>query len=96
MPSLSKSDKERIATIANRFREQLLHSSSVKAIDADRAAGLLRARMEENIVREKEIEAEAMTVLRKHGQAIYQEGADFQKLLSEGKKVIAKKKGFTL
>lgn len=64
--------------------------------DPEGVRGAVRAILRATEAEEKTIEAEAERLLRVHGGAIYREGADFAKMLEDGKKIIAKKKGFPL
>jgi hypothetical protein len=88
--------KERIDRLAGVLAESLAHSPALTLKNPSEAKALFRNMLTENLRIEHEIEEEVMATLQKHGQAIYQQKADFQKLLTEGKRVIAKKRNFVL
>lgn len=88
--------RERIDRLAVMLEAALKRSPAVTLNKPAEARAVFSNHVTESLRIEQEIEQETMAMLQKHGQAIYQQNADFQKLLNEGKRVIAKKRGFVL
>lgn len=87
---------DRLDIISKRILEALDKASMAEVVNPEEVRHIVRNLMTENLREEYEIEQEVMETLRKHGQKIYEQNADFQKMLYEGKKILAKKKNFTL
>ncbi|HYF55024.1 MAG TPA: DUF507 family protein [Salinarimonas sp.] len=88
--------KERIDRLAAQLLSELQKAPGVQVKNAEAVKAVFRAVLVQNLQEEYAIEEEATALLRQHGQQIYEANADFQKMLQEGKKVLAKKKGFIL
>jgi len=63
---------------------------------ADAVVSVVRHRVLENLSLEQEIEEEAKAKLEPHKAQILREGADYAKMLQEGKRQIAKKRGVVI
>ncbi len=88
--------KERIQGLANLFVQELEKGRGVEIKDAGKVRAIFVNTILENLRQEEELEKEVAGTLRKHGQQIYEKGADFQKMLQDGKRILAKKRGFVL
>ena len=88
--------KERIDQLADQVASALGTFPGVQLKNAEEAKTIFRLALAENLREEHEIEQEALALLKQHGQEIYAANADFQKMLQDGKKILAKKKGFVL
>lgn len=88
--------KERIDALAVQAVATMEANPRLQVKNAAEARALLRLRLTADLEEEHAIEEEVFRMLQQHGQKIYQENADFQKMLQDGKKILAKKKGFTL
>ncbi len=69
---------------------------NVKLLDADKTVSIVRRRMIENLKMEEELEEEAERMLAPHRAEIIRTGADYGKMLAEGKRTLAKKRGFVI
>ncbi|MCB2156046.1 DUF507 family protein [bacterium] len=67
---------------------------NVTVKDPNAVVTTVRRLLVENLQMEAQIEREAEEMLKPHRQQILREGADYQAMLREGKKTLAKKKGF--
>lgn len=74
--------------------QSMKRSPLVEVKNPNMVATIVRRSLVENLRMEEEIEREAEEMLKPHRQRILQEGADYQGMLREGKKTLAKKKGF--
>ena len=74
----------------------LQNHPNVTVEDPDAIVGIARHRILEDLAAEQEIEEEAKAKLEPHKAQILREGADYAKMLQEGKRQIAKKRGFVL
>lgn len=88
--------RERIDRLATMLEAALKQSAALALKNPAGARAIFSNALVENLRIEQEIEQETLATLQKHGQAIYQQNADFQNLLNQGKRVIAKKRGFVL
>lgn len=88
--------KERIDALANRVLEDLKNTPRIEVEKAGEAKAIFRARLIDNLAEERKLEEEVLETLRAHGQKLYEQDVDFQKMFHEGKKMLARKKGFTL
>ncbi|MCC6546087.1 DUF507 family protein [Candidatus Sumerlaeota bacterium] len=88
--------RERIDRLAVMVEAALKQSAAVTLKKPAEGRAIFSNALAENLRIEHDIEQETLATLQKHGQAIYQQNADFQALLNQGKKVIAKKRGFVL
>ena len=88
--------KERIDSLVNRIEVEIARAEGLEVAKPADLRAIVRTTLTENLQQEHDIEQEAMEMLRAHGQQIYEQNADFQNMLQEGKKILAKKKGFTL
>lgn len=88
--------RERLEQLADRVLEALEKAGDLEVLDADSVRAVVKGTLVENLREEFELEREAFEMLRSHGQKIYEQNADFQKMLLEGKKILAKKRNFTL
>ena len=88
--------KERLDALAERLVEQLENTHGIDVRKPEEVKSIFKALLAENLREEHELEQEVMETLRAHGQQIYEQNADFQRMFFEGKKILAKKKGFTL
>lgn len=88
--------KEHISRLASQVLAAMQKSPAVEVRNPEAVKSIFCNLLEENLREENAIEEEALEVLRRHGQEIYEQKADFQKLLIEGKKVIAKRRNFVL
>lgn len=62
----------------------------------DGVVSAVRRRIVENLKIEQEIEEEAKRMLEPHKAEIIRKGADYPKMLADGKKTLAKKRGFVI
>ncbi len=69
---------------------------NVDLLNPDGAVSIVRRRMIENLKLEDEIEAEAERMLAPHKAEILRTGADYGKMLAEGKRTLAKKRGVVI
>lgn len=92
-PMLSDRDIEELAIAVT---VSLSKEPGVVLKDPEGVRGSVRAILRATEAEEKNITAEAERLLRAHGGTIFHAGADFAKMLEDGKKIIAKKKGFPL
>ncbi len=74
----------------------LKEHKNVELLNPDAAVKAVRLRLQENLRIEEEIEREAEALLAPHKQQILQSGSDYRKMLQEGKRTLAKRKGFVL
>ena len=88
--------KERIESLIDKVMEALKQSTSYEITGESEARGIIRNVITENLREEYELEVEVEETLRNHAQTIYTEKADFGTMMLEGKKRLAKKKGFIL
>ncbi|CAN5203418.1 hypothetical protein BH09SUM1_BH09SUM1_26000 [soil metagenome] len=88
--------RERLDAIAAQALAALAKSPGAEIRDAEAAKAIIRSVLTENLRAEHALEEEVLALLHQHGQEIYEQNASFQKLFTEGKKTLAKKKGFTL
>jgi hypothetical protein len=88
--------KERIDLVAARILAGLKKDIKIELVNPNVALAIIRRTLTDNLKEEFELEQEVQETLSQHGQEIYEQGADFQKMLLEGKKMLARKKGFTL
>lgn len=88
--------KERIDAIAAQVLKALQEANGIDVVNPNETVAIFRGALTRNLQDEHEIEEEVMATLRQHGQQIYEQDADFQKMLYEGKKIIARKKNFKL
>lgn len=90
---LSKNHVDYMAFLVHRA---LRENPRVELKNPDLAVSIVRTRVLENLHVEQEIEKEAEAIVKKHRAEIMQTGADYRKLVREGMKSIARKRGFTL
>ncbi len=88
--------KERIQGLSNLFMQELEKARGVEITDANKARAVFVNTILESLREEEQLEKEVEETLRRHGQKIYEKGADFQKMLHDGKRILAKKRGFVL
>lgn len=88
--------KERIDTLAVQAIANMEANPRIQVKNPAEARALFRLRLTADLEEEHAIEEEVFRMLQEHGQKIYAENADFQRMLQDGKKIVAKKKGFTL
>lgn len=88
--------KERLQGLAGLFMKELEKSVGVEVRNPAMTRAIFVNTIEESLREEEELEREVLATLRKHGQQIYKENADFQRMLRDGKKILARKKGFVL
>lgn len=88
--------RERIDQMAQGVLKTLQESSAIQVKKPEEVLAVFRALLTENLQQEHALEEEVFATLKAHGQQIYEHNADFQKMLLEGKKILAKKKSFTL
>ncbi len=88
--------KEQIDSIARRVLDALKEAPGVEVVNDAEVLAAVRTVLLENLKAEHALEEEVLEMLKQHGQKIYEENADFQRMLIDGKKILAKKKGFTL
>jgi hypothetical protein len=88
--------RERLDSIAQRVLEALQKTPGATVLNPEGVKSVVRAMIVNNLAEEDALEKEVIEMLRAHGQKIFEANADFQKMIMEGKKVLAKKKGFTL
>ncbi len=88
--------KERIDAIAERVVQELSQAHGIEVVNPGEVRAIVRGTLTDNLREEHDLEQEVMETLHRHGQQIYEENADFQRMLHDGKKILAKKKGFTL
>ncbi|MBI1289905.1 DUF507 family protein [bacterium] len=92
----SKITRAKLDFLAQRVVDAMAKSAGTEIRDAEAIKSVVRNAIVQNLADEERIEAEVMETLRAHGQQIFEANADFQKMLAEGKKILAKKKGFVL
>lgn len=68
-------------------------SPHVTVKNADAVVSTVRARIVENLRLEDELEKEALATLAKHRQQILGNDADYQKMVHEAVKILARKRG---
>ncbi|MBI5155467.1 DUF507 family protein [Candidatus Poribacteria bacterium] len=68
----------------------------VTVLDADQVVAVIRREITGNLRAEEEIEREAIATLAPHRQRILSEGADYQKLIRDGKRALARKRGIVV
>ena len=68
-------------------------SPHIAVHNADAVVSTVRARIVENLKLEDELEKEALEMLSKHRQQILSGEADYQKMVREAVKILAKKRG---
>jgi hypothetical protein len=88
--------KEHLDFLAKELIAELKKNPAIELKKPEEAAAILRTVLAEDLAAEHALEEEALAMLREHGQAINSANANFSKMLQEGKKILAKKKGFTL
>lgn len=71
-------------------------SSALQVKNPQEVLAVFRTILTDNLREEHALEEEVFETLKAHGQQIYEHNADFQAMLLEGKKILAKKKNFTL
>lgn len=86
----------RIDALSELILRELQQNSALSVQNPAEAKALFRAMLTENLREEHDLELEAEAMVRAHGQKIYEQKADFQTMIHEGKKILAKKKNFTL
>ncbi|MDK2972870.1 MAG: hypothetical protein PWP23_2625 [Candidatus Sumerlaeota bacterium] len=74
----------------------LKENPRVPILNADLTVAVIRSQIVENLRIEQELEKEAEAMLKSHRREIIEQGADYRKLVREGMKTLARKKGFTL
>lgn len=77
------------------YRE-LKENKRVVLKNADLVAGIVRARLLENLRAEAELEKEAERLLEPHRQRILAEGGDYARMIRDGMKKLARQKGIPL
>ena len=77
------------------YRE-LKDNKRVVLKNADLVAGIVRARLLENLRAEGELEKEAERLLEPHRQRILAEGGDYARMIRDGMKKLARQKGIPL
>lgn len=88
--------KNHIDYVAFLVLRALKENPGVTVRDADGVVGAVRHRIVENLRAEAEIEEEAKRMLEPHKAEILRKGADYAKMLADGKKTLAKKRGIAL
>lgn len=86
----------RIDALATHVAAEIARAPGLTVKNPDKVRGIFRNQLAENLREGHAIEEEAMTMLRSHGQEIFAANADFPKMLADGIKILAKKKGFVL
>ncbi|MEQ8820750.1 MAG: DUF507 family protein [Sumerlaeia bacterium] len=74
----------------------LKDSPHVDLRDADAVVAAVRRALQNNLREEDELEKQAEEMLAKHKTEILRTGGDYRRMVLEGKKTLAKKKGFVL
>lgn len=74
----------------------LKENKHIAVNDADAVVAIVRQTITENLKAEDEIEREAVASLEAHRNQILTSGADYQKMVRETKKMIARKRGLVL
>ena len=92
----TKISRQKLDFLAQRVLDAMAKSAGTQIRDPEAVKAVIRNGIVQNLAEEEKLEAEVMETVRSHGQQIYEANADFQKLLQEGKKILAKKKGFVL
>lgn len=92
---MPQSERE-IELLAAAVAEALAHDPEIKSIDEHAVKQAVRAALRHANAEEAAIDAEAERLLRAHGGMIIREGADFQRMMADARKILAKKKGFPL
>lgn len=82
--------------IAYLVYKELKENKRVVLKNADLVAGIVRARLIENLRAEAELEKEAERMLEPHRQRILSEGGDYARMIREGMKKLARQKGISL
>lgn len=95
MPPL-RLPKERIDSLVDRISGQIAKVPGITVSNPAELRAIVRAALVADIQAEYDLEQEVIKTLQAHGQKIYEQNADFQKMLQEGKKILAKQRGFTL
>lgn len=88
--------KARIESLVNQVLQELQKHPNFDVADPNTVRAAVRGALTDSLRAEWELEQEVLETLQKHGQIIYKENADFHKMLQDGKKMLARKKGFTL
>lgn len=88
--------KARVDSIVEQVIKALKASDGFEVLKEPEARAAIRNAILQSFRAEHELEQEVLETLRAHGQAIDREGADFSKLLQDGKKILARKKGIVL
>jgi hypothetical protein len=88
--------RERLDKLADQVVEAIRKTPGAEVLDENAVRACFRAVVGADLLEEARIEKEAAELLRAHGQQIYEQNADFHKMLQEGKRILAKKQGFTL
>lgn len=88
--------RQRLDFLTLQVYRALKDSPAVTVLDADRAVALVRTAIAENVRIEQELEREAEKVLAPHLERILREGADYRRMVRDGMKTLARKRGFVL
>lgn len=88
--------KERIEFLTNQIALVLEKNPDFEVVNSAEIRAIFRNTLTEDLQAEIDLEKEVMETLRKHGQQIYQENADFQELFHKGKQVLARQKRMIL
>lgn len=94
--ALSRLPKERIDFLTDQLVAVLEKNPDFEVLNANEVRAAFRSHLTKNLQDEIDLEAEVLDMLREHGQAIYEQNADFQAMFRKGKQMLAKKKRFTL
>lgn len=85
-----------IEELARAVEAALAKESTVTIANSEAVRGAVRSILRRLNAEEKAIEVEAEKLLRSRGREIVQQGADFNRMLDEAKRILAKQKGFPL
>lgn len=89
-------NKQDVEHMAEEILAAMKVAPPIGVADTETVRQCVRRVVAENLAQEKEIEAEAERLVRGLGRAVIDADADFQKLVRESKRLLARKKGFPL
>lgn len=76
--------------------KSLKDNPRIELRNPDKAVGIVRQQLLENMRQEQELQREVEELLKKHRREILESDADYRRLVAEGVKKLARQKGFVI
>jgi len=91
-----KLSRNHVDFIAFLVYKRLKEHPRVEVLNADAVVNITRGKILENLQAEAELEREAEQLLQNHRADILQQGADYRRMVREGARTLARKRGIVI